>query len=180
MKKIFCVLFAISLLLSLTVSVEAKEPSLSTKPVHVLANDNNKYSAVIMADDSLWIWGRGRSSEDGHAVIVEEPVKVMDNVRSVSIAREYNTYAVITNDNVLWYVKYTDSTWNGRNWEQTRPRLKVADRGLGLAEEQILAEAVALDQAVMNPALIISIARTVLAYHGFIIKPLQAVLQILK
>lgn len=121
MKKFVSLALLIALCFTLTVSAEAtKDPGLSATPVHVCAGDQYTNTAVIMADSSLWIWGNGRSSEDGHSVIVDEPVKVMENVRSVSIAR-LNTYAVITNDNVLWYLKYTDFVWNGRNNERVPP-----------------------------------------------------------
>ena len=89
MKKFISLALLIALCFTLTVSAEAaKDSGLSTTPVHVCAGDQYTNTAVIMADSSLWIWGNGRSSEDGHSVIVDEPVKVMENVRSVSIARE--------------------------------------------------------------------------------------------
>ncbi len=119
MKKLISWALLMGLCFTLTVPAEAaKNPGLSTNPVHVCAGAGDQYTntAVIMADSSLWIWGNGRSSEDGHSVIVDEPVKVMENVRSVSIAKNC-TYAVITNDNVLWYLKYTD--W--RDYERVPP-----------------------------------------------------------
>ena len=118
MKKILNALLVISLLLSLAVTAEAKDTELSVTLKQVCAGDH--FSAAIMEDGSLWVWG-----EKYYAPTT--PTKVMDNVRNVSC--DADQIAVITNDNVLWYIKIkSESFWNGKNWEPTDPTICAPER----------------------------------------------------
>ena len=61
------------------------------------------YTAVLAKDNSLWMWGANGAGQigNGHTTDVLEPVKVMENVRSVSLGLG-NTSAAILNDGSLW------------------------------------------------------------------------------
>ena len=122
-RRLFALVVAMILCSLLAVPAGAKDSGLSVIPRHIYARgDNDTYSAVIMTDDSLWIFGHGRYANGlDHDMVYDEPVKIMENVRSVSVCRRSTVFAVLTNDNTLWHVEINNFVWNGRNNEPTAP-----------------------------------------------------------
>lgn len=66
----------------------------------VVAGDN--YFVVLKTDGSLWAWGDNRAGQlgDGTKSYRQNPVKVMDDVRQVSVGRQHTM--AIRNDGSLW------------------------------------------------------------------------------
>ncbi|MDE5939798.1 MAG: InlB B-repeat-containing protein [Lachnospiraceae bacterium] len=83
----------------------------------VALGDN--HSAVVKADGSLWMWGNNNYGQlgDGTTTNRSNPVKVMENVKSVALGTAYS--AAIKEDGSLWMwgINYYGQLGNG---EETR------------------------------------------------------------
>ncbi|MBR3933924.1 MAG: hypothetical protein IKJ68_08480 [Clostridia bacterium] len=65
----------------------------------------NSHSGIIKNDDSLWLWGYNSygqigNGESGFSKEERVPVKIMDNVKAVSLGKNHS--AAIKNDGSLW------------------------------------------------------------------------------
>lgn len=113
LKKLLCIILTITMLLSVIAMSAGAAVGLPSSPI--LSTTDSKLSVgsyhvmAIKADGSLWAWGRNDCGQlgDGTKERRQSPVKVMENVRSVSTG-ENNTMA-IKNDGSLWAWGYNYS-----------------------------------------------------------------------
>jgi alpha-tubulin suppressor-like RCC1 family protein len=68
----------------------------------VKIDSSNNHSLAVMSDGSLWAWGSNDYGQlgDGTKSLKSSPVKIMDNVLSVSAG--YNYSLAIKTDGSLW------------------------------------------------------------------------------
>lgn len=99
-KRVFAMLLACALVVGL-VPVRAKASGMG-KVGQGQTVANSAYSLVIKEDDSLWVWGWNRHGQlgDGTTENRHTPVKVMDNVASVSAGGNHSL--AIKTDGTLW------------------------------------------------------------------------------
>ncbi|MCM1087721.1 MAG: InlB B-repeat-containing protein [Muribaculaceae bacterium] len=110
----------------LTITAQAAEED----ECNVLSSFGINNSAVIKADGSLWMWGYNGSGQLGNGTKTDSlvPVKIMDDVKSLSMDRATNDSAVIKTDGSLWtwgYNKYGE-LGNGTKTESLVP-VKILD-----------------------------------------------------
>jgi alpha-tubulin suppressor-like RCC1 family protein len=78
----------------------------NAEPAQVLENvrttEGNSHRMAIQNDSSLWAWGENNFGQlgDGTTVYRNSPVKIMENVRQVSVG--WQRTMAVSEDNVLW------------------------------------------------------------------------------
>ena len=86
------------------------------------------HSAVIDEDGSLWVWGFNSSGQlgDGSTEYHNEPVKIMDGVKSVSLG-EYHSAAIKKDDSLwMWGENWYGQLGDGSTEDQHEP-VKILD-----------------------------------------------------
>ena len=102
--KLKCILVVIIMIVS---SLMCAAPVYAAdEPSHLMGSGGDVHTAFIMPDGSLWTCGNNRMGQlgDGSTTDRNSPVKVMDDVVSVSVS-VYGTY-VIKTDGSLWICGY--------------------------------------------------------------------------
>ncbi len=121
MKKCLSIALACILVLGMAVPAFALNGHVmdAQHPATISAGDG--HSAAIMADGSLWMWGRNDYGQlgNGGTAMQPKPVKVMDGAASVSCGQWIT--AAVKEDSSLW-------EWGWWNYERhTSPARKAED-----------------------------------------------------
>lgn len=100
-KRILATLLALSLVLGLIPPYAHAQDTGDTRADTTIAAGED-HSGVIGSDNSLWVWGSNTLGQLGTGTkdTALSPVKIMDNVKSVSTGRRH--MAAIQTDNSLW------------------------------------------------------------------------------
>ena len=87
-------------------------------------------SAAITEDNSLYMWGNGRLAGTGEESDVYTPVKIMDNIKSISFNNYYSTvssiFAINLNNELYMWGSYFDVPNDNYYHDQLKP-LKIMD-----------------------------------------------------